>query len=167
MDKWLSVTELSDSVKVPESTVRRYLHKFERFFRYEQRGRGKKYHPESIVILKRITSLYDEGYESAEIKEVLSQKFAFTVGEIHEDLPSTTQPPHQNIEKQLVQLESFRQEQRQFNEELKQIIQVQQEYIANSLEERDRKMMAAMNELFETKKQLASTKKKKWWELWK
>ncbi len=62
MDSWLSVSQLSEMTEIPETTVRRYTHKFQDFFRYEKRGRGKKFHPDSIKVIQRIASLYEEDY---------------------------------------------------------------------------------------------------------
>lgn len=170
MEKWLSISQLSEVVETPETTVRRYLNKFSKYFRHEQIGRGKKYHPEAIEILNRIALLYNEDYETTEIEDLLSKEFAFTVddepGSEHEDSKNktTTQPPMENMEKQF---EEFKNQQEQFNRQLLQRLDEQQSYIQNSIEERDKKLMDGLREVQETKKLLASTKQKRWWEFWK
>ncbi len=62
--EWLSVTQLSNSLEIPETTTRRYLNNFEEYFRWEQVGRGKKYEPSSVEILQRIAMLYDTDRET-------------------------------------------------------------------------------------------------------
>jgi len=39
--EWLSVTELSKVLEIPETTTRRHLMNFEEYFRSQKIGRGK------------------------------------------------------------------------------------------------------------------------------
>lgn len=160
--KWLSVTQLSQVVKTPETTVRRYLNNFQEYFRSEKRGRGKKYHPESVEALQRISLLYSEDYETTEIKEILSNEFAFTV-DSDSNHESAIQPPGLNIGEEF---KEFKQQQEQFNKQLLKQLKDQQDYINKSIERRDRELLQAIREIQETKKQIATTKEKKWWKFW-
>lgn len=155
MDKWYSISQLSQLVEIPETTVRRYLNKFERYFRFEQRGRGKKYHPGSMEILQRIALLYTEEYEASEIEEVLSKDFAFTIDEGKKEV-TVIQSPNKNIE---LQFEEFKQQQEQFNKQLLNQLKKQQEYINNKLEERDRILIESIREIQEAKQEIASSNK--------
>ncbi|WP_212928082.1 MerR family transcriptional regulator, partial [Oceanobacillus sp. J11TS1] len=80
-EKWFSVAELSNHANVAESTARRYLNKFEKYFQYKKRSKGKKYHPRSVFILEKISMLYAEGYEPEEIEKILFDEFGFAVEE--------------------------------------------------------------------------------------
>src|SRR5699024_3703279 len=79
MKDWLSVSQLSKVSQIPETTVRRYLNNLEEYFRSEQIGRGKKYHPESLELLQRIAMLYSEDRETVEIKRILADEYSFVV----------------------------------------------------------------------------------------
>ena len=74
-------------------------------------------------------------------------------------------------------LEEFRNEQMNFNKTLLEQLQKQDDYIKNSINERDRKLMTALKESIETKKQIAAIaeevekekerNRKSWWQFWK
>ena len=166
MDKWLSVSQLSEVTEIPETTIRRYASKFSKYFRYEQRGRGKKYHPETIEIIKKIVFLYDNDYDAVKIDEILGQEFAFVVEGDKDE--TTNQPLIKPLDQQF---EEFKAQQEEFNRQLLQELQEHKDYIKNSLDRRDGELMNGMNQLLETKKQIAAVeekdKEKKWWQFWK
>src|SRR5690625_440596 len=160
MDKWLSISQLSEVTGIPETTVRRYANKFDKYFRYEHRGRGKKYHPDSIEIIKRIAFLFSEDYEFIDIDSILSKEFSFII----KNEETTIQPRVKSLYKQF---DEFNKEQEEFNNKLLKKIQEQQDYIQNYIDRRDEEYLNVLNQLQESKKQLAATKEKKWWQFWK
>lgn len=165
MDTWLSISQLSEVTEIPETTVRRYTNKFQAFFRYEKRGRGKKFHPDSIEVIKRIALLYEQDYEAEEIEKILAQDFPITVSD--DDQSTTNQPPVKSIEQQF---DEFKEQQEDFNEKLLEHLQEQQDYINKSIDRRDQELMQTLKEMQETKKLLIEqqkTTKKKWWQFWK
>lgn len=129
-EKWLSVAELSTYTKVPESSARRYLSKFTRFFYYKKRSRGKKYHPRSVFVLEKISMLYDEGYESEEIEKILSDEFGFAF----EEDEKANEPTF------LLQFDEFKKQQHEFNKVLIERLEEQQKFLHNALKECDKKM---------------------------
>lgn len=133
VEEWLSVSQLSKILEVPETTTRRYLNNFDEYFRSEQRGRGKKYHPESIEILQRIATLYSTDYETSEIKKVLAKEYAFTVEDSNQK-STTRQPPAYDIPGRF---EEFKHQQEQFNKQLLKQLQEQQDYIRENIEKPD------------------------------
>lgn len=137
MEDWLSVSQLSKIVEVPETSVRRYLTNFEEFFKFEQLGRGKKYHPSSIEILQRIVSLFRADRDTSEIKNILSNEYAFTI--TSEDEPIIPPAPYDVSKK----LDDFRNGQEDFNQKLLESIMQQQNYIEELVLSRDN----ALNEL--------------------
>lgn len=74
--KWLSVAKLSQDSGVPESTTRRYLNRFDKFMRYDNRSRGRRYHPACVDIVTLIQQLYADGMETEEVEETLAKKYA-------------------------------------------------------------------------------------------
>lgn len=162
MEKWLSVSQLSAETDIPETTLRRYTRNFPEYLRFEKVGRGMKYHPDSIVILKRIYSLYDGNYETLEIKKMLDRDFPINV-EDREGKEHSNSLLVVSLEKEF---EEFKQEQQEFNKQLLEQLQKQQNYIEKSIEVRDKKLMETLNEIRETKK-LEVESRKKWWKFWK
>lgn len=124
MVDWLSVAQLSKTLNIPETTTRRYLNNFEEYFRSEQIGRGRKFHPGSIEILQRIALLYGDDYETADIKRILADEYPFTVEDSNRD--TATHPPAYDISGKL---DVFQEQQEEFNKQLLRLLQEQQNYI--------------------------------------
>lgn len=163
MDKWLSVSQLSKETGIPETTLRRYIKNFSEYLRIEKIGRGIKCHPDSIVILKRIYSLYSDNYETLEIKDILGQDFPFNVDD-PEGLKGSGSLLAVSLEKEL---DEFKREQQEFNRKLLDQLKKQQDYIEKSIELRDKKLMEALNEIRDFKKLEAEKNRIKWWKFWK
>ena len=162
MDKMLSVSELSKITEIPESTVRRYISKFEAYFQYDARGKGKKYHPESVKVLKRIAALYSEDYQAHEIESVLATQFSFA---INNQQDTTNQLPA-TIEQQF---EEFKQQQDEFNRQLLERLDRQENYIKKLLEERAQPLLQNPQDTQpeEKKGTTEALNTKKWWHFWK
>lgn len=85
MGKWLSIVELSENSEISEKIMHEYLNSFEEFFCWEQVDTARKYDPDSIEILQRISMLYGTDHETMEIRKILADEFTFTVnGSEHE-----------------------------------------------------------------------------------
>lgn len=125
VDEWLSVAQLSKVASIPETTVRRYLNNLKEYFRSEQIGRGKKYHPDSVEVLQRIATLYDTDRETFEVKNILANEYAFVVDD-EDNKESTTELPAYDISGKL---EELRKNQDTFNKQLLQQLHEQQKYI--------------------------------------
>lgn len=149
VEEWISVSKLSKLLKMPETTTRRYLSNFEEYFRSEQIGRGKKYHPESIEILQRIAMLYSMDYETSEVKRILADEYAFAIDDGDKNI-TTTPPPAYDVSGKL---DEFQRKQEEFNKQLLQQLYEQQEKIKKLTERHD-------EEIQETK-QLISPEKQR------
>lgn len=75
MSKWYSVNELAKETGIAEPSLRRYISNFQPYFISKGGSRAKKYDPSAISILKRIKQLFDEGYETDGVREVIKQEF--------------------------------------------------------------------------------------------
>lgn len=148
MDEWLSVTYISRLLEIPETTTRRYLTNFEEYFRSEKIGRGRKYHPDTIDILRRIANLYDTDRETKEIKTILANELAFSLEDAEQE--STIQPPPYDISGKF---DEFQESQKNFNRKLLEQLELQQRYIEELIEGRD-------NAIYEVKR-LASPEEKR------
>lgn len=136
-EKWFSVAELSNYANVSESTARRHLNKFTKYFQYKKRSKGKKYHPSSVFILEKISTLYADGYDPEEIEKILFDEFGFPV----EDKQSADELIFS------VQFERFKKQQYEFNKLLIQKLDEQQKFIHKHLEKRDKELLRELNEI--------------------
>lgn len=166
MEKMLTVSELSKITEIPESTVRRYLTRFEAYFPFDSRGKGKKYRPDSIEVLKQIAVLYSEGYQANEIEPMLANRFPFT---INDSMDTTTQPQHKSIE---LQFEEFKEQQDEFNKQLLEKLEHQQNFIKKLLEDQNQSFLQNTQEIQLKEKeninqQAKSPEQKAWWKFWK
>ena len=112
---FLTISKMSELVNIPESTVRRYCNKFSEFMTYKDLAKGKRYSPKTIEIIEKISALYDGGYETSEIKEILSKKYAMTIlheGESDLSPPTATHVTNNRIIEELI---NFKKEQEIFN----------------------------------------------------
>lgn len=148
MMEWLSVSQLSKILEIPETTIRRNLNNFKEYFRSEQIGRGKKYHPGSVEILQRIATLYDADRETIEIRKILADEYAFEVLESSEN-ESTTYLPAYDVSGKL---DEFQQKQEKFNKELLEQLLEQQKYITELVESRDIAIQEAKRIISEEKR---------------
>lgn len=79
MKEWLDVMQLAEQTNLPDSTVRRYLMKFNDFFTYKGGKRSRRYESSAIRVLLRIKALYAEGFESSEVAKTLLDEFPVVV----------------------------------------------------------------------------------------
>lgn len=79
MKEWLDVMQLAEQTNLPDSTVRRYLMKFNEFFSYKGGKRSRRYESSAIRVLLRIKALYAEGFESSEVAKTLIEEFPVVV----------------------------------------------------------------------------------------
>lgn len=135
MIKWISIAQLSKILEIPETTTRRYVNNFEEYFRSEKIGRGKKYHPDSVEILKKIAMLYNSDYETLDINKILANEYSFEVS--NDEHEKTTQPPSYDL---FEKVGNFQQRQEEFNKQLLKQLQDQQEYIKKLIMTHEKEM---------------------------
>lgn len=79
MEEWLDVMQLAKQTNLPDTTVRRYLQKFNQFFTYKGGKRSRRYESSAIRVLLRIKALYAEGFETAEVAKTLNNEFPVVI----------------------------------------------------------------------------------------
>lgn len=98
MEEWLSIAEIADKSGIPENTARRYVGKFSDFIQVKSTGRAKKYPPETIGVVERISQLYQGGKSTDEIYELLSREQPLVVEVEQEEQPSLSLTPYEVME---------------------------------------------------------------------
>ncbi len=163
---------VSKILGVQESTLRKYCalmgkHNYE----FNKNTVGHRiFYKKDIEVIKKIVDLKNAG--SLTLNESVK-----TILESDIDDVSAVEPiSNPDYAKILDEFATFKNEQQQFNQQLIEQLQKQQDYIKNSIEERDKKLMFAIKESMEMRRQLVAAeeekkenekKKKSWWHFWK
>ncbi|WGE04207.1 DUF3967 domain-containing protein (plasmid) [Bacillus subtilis] len=156
-------TTVSKVLGVQESTLRKYCALMQKHgYEFHKNSVGHRvFYEKDIETLRKIVELKNSGSVtlSESVKSILDSDIDdVSVVKVASDIA------YKNL---LEEFSSFKQEQQHFNAELLKQLQSQQDYIKNSIEERDKKLMLALKESQEVKRGIATTKAKNWWEFWK
>jgi len=98
VEEWLSIAEIAEKTGIPENTARRYVGKFSDFIQVKSTGRAKKYPPDTIQVVERISQLYQAGKGTDEIYELLSREQPLMVRIDEEEQPSLSLSPYEVME---------------------------------------------------------------------
>ena len=132
MNEWLNIMELAERTKIPDTTVRRYITKFNVFFFHVGGTRSRRYKSSGVEVLLRIKALYDGGYESEEVARQLEQDFPMVLdgdrveGNLEKaDTPALfTAEDIWEIKQELKDLQDIKKELKATQEELKAVKEV-------------------------------------------
>lgn len=169
-EKWLSVAELASRSDIPESTARRYLKRFDAYFRFEQRVKGRKYHPDSVQILKEISVYYENEFMAEDIEELLAKHYPITVTPVEEtkEIESIRDNKTMATKEEMVllvqEMQAMRQEIaaiQQSNEEIRNENALLHKQLSDRINERDHLLMETMRVLQEQRKEIAAAKEEK------
>ena len=83
------------------------------------------------------------------------------------DITDIESMPSLSYEKILKEFKEFKNQQMEFNKKLLEQLEKQENHIKNSINERDLKLIAAIKESIETRKQIAEERRKSWWQFWR
>ncbi|MDN4495263.1 MerR family transcriptional regulator [Ureibacillus aquaedulcis] len=166
---------VSKIVGVPERTLRNYCSFMQdHHYDFQKNKNGHRiYYKKDVEIIKKIIDLKTSN--SLTMQQAVSEILGTTVEELKESPPKKSKEK-MDIHHLLEEFSTFKNEQMEFNKKLLEQLIKQEHYIKNSIEERDKKLMYAMKESMETRRQLAAaaeterereTKKKVWWQFWK
>ena len=75
-EELLTIKEIAQRLNVPESNIRYYRDKFERFLPYVGEGRKRRYKPEALEIFAFIVNEFAQNKSSEEVEKILAQKFS-------------------------------------------------------------------------------------------
>lgn len=168
MREWYSVKELAEKTNIPDTTIRRYIDKFNDFFIFKGGSRSRRYEDTAIKILIRIKTLFDGGYESEQVHEVLQKEFPMVVDDGKNEQTSESSMPALVTAEDFNELKRAQKEQQemnklllekmeaqeQFNKALLEQLKKQETYIRESLEKRDQSLMETMRVIQEERKML-------------
>ncbi|HWK22722.1 MAG TPA: MerR family transcriptional regulator [Ureibacillus sp.] len=162
---------------VNDSTLRGYCSLMEKHrYEFQKNKNGHRiYYKKDIEMIKKIIDLKNSS--SLTIKQAVGE----VLGEVAYEPNGTGKRSSEKMDMNLLlhEFTAFKSEQMEFNKKLLEQLMKQEQYIKNSIEERDKKLMFAMKESMETRRQLAvaeaerekererDKKKKVWWQFWR
>lgn len=156
---------VSKMLGVQESTLRKYCALMQKHqYEFNKNSVGHRiFYPRDVEIIKGIVTLKNLG--SLTLNEAVK---AILDSDI-DDITDTAPIRNPDYSKLLEEFEAFKKTQMQFNQKLLERLEKQQSYIENSIDERDKKLMLAIKESMETRRQIAAEeeKKKSWWKFWR
>ena len=74
-EELLTIKEIAQRLNVPESNIRYYRDKFERFLPYVGEGRKRRYKPEALEVFALIVNEFAQNKNSEEVEKSLAHKF--------------------------------------------------------------------------------------------
>lgn len=174
---------VSNILGVQESTIRKYCSLMQKHnYEFNKNTAGHRiFYKKDIEVIKKIIDL--KNASSLTLNQAVKIILDSGVEDIDgiSDIPSISSTDYSKLLHEFAtykkeQLE-FHKEQIEFNKKLIEQLQNQEEYIKNSINERDTKLMLALKESMETRRQIvadvvieleaAQKKKKQWWKFWK
>ena len=151
--------EVAERLQMGNSTLRRWCLELEKqgyvFSKGEQESRA--FTEQDVLILEKIRKLHNEGEKlKYVIKQVINEQ---------EQVLLTPQSTPRSVDKDW-QIERAQLKQ-ELLAEIKQELLSSEQRIFHKLEDRDQLLMQYVREMQETKKIMAATQQKKWWQFWK
>ena len=176
---WLSAEEVAKEIKVSAMTIKRNCQTYSSFLNFQQ-GEKNKYliHQECIPVFQFIAKMRNKrNLQTKQIIKLLSKEGLPEYIDI-EPIQITKQQPEQiqvgEVVVAIQELDRIVAERvsellKKHEENLKEWLteQQKQQQDFQKIDERDQNLMAMIRENQETKKLLAATQQKKWWQFWK
>jgi len=154
---------VSKVLGVQSSTIRKYCALMQKYgYEFNKNSVGHRvFYKKDILIIKEIVELKNSG--SLTLTDAVQTILNLDIADIT-DIESM---PSLSYEKLLKEFEEFKNQQMEFNKKLLEQLEKQEDYIKNSINERDLKLIAAIKESIETRKQIAEERRKSWWQFWR
>lgn len=174
-------SSVSKLLGVQESTLRKYCTLMQKYnYEFNKNSIGHRvFYKKDIDIIKKIVDLKNS--TSLTLNQAV-MKILNAAIDSTDDMTPTESIPNLEIKKIFEEFSNYKNEQMEFNKQqaefnktLIEQLQKQENYIKNSLEERDNKLMIALKETMEVRRQIAAAeieekvekKKKSKWKFWK
>ncbi|HDR3891054.1 TPA: DUF3967 domain-containing protein [Bacillus cereus] len=181
---WLSAEEVAKEIKVSAMTIKRNCQTYGSFLKFQQ-GEKNKYliHRECIPVFQFIAKMRNKrNLQTKQIIELLSKERFPEYIDI-EPIQTTEQQTEQTqVGQGVVAIqeldrivtervsEQLKKHEKSLKEWLTEQQKQQQEFqriVLQKIDERDQNLMSMIRETQETKKLIAATQQKKWWQFWK
>jgi DNA-binding transcriptional MerR regulator len=159
-----SPKDIADLLNIKESTLRKYSLMLEEVgYTFHKNDRNQRwYEDKDVMAFKKVIALKNSG--DMNLKKAIEAVYMWSNGQSM-SLPSTdTKTDISRYTEDMNDLKSMVAEQGKQIAELKEIVQQQNTYINERLEERDRTLMQSLREVQEIKQIAATEENKSWWQ---
>lgn len=171
---WLSAEEVAKEIKVSAMTIKRNCQTYSSFLKFQQ-GEKNKYliHQECIPVFQFIAKMRNKkNLQTKQIIELLSKEGFPEYIDIEPIQVGQKVIAVQELDR--IVAERVSEQLKKHEENLKEWLTEQQKQqqdfqkaVIQRMDERDQNLMAIIRENQETKKLIAATQQKKWWQFWK
>jgi len=181
---WLSAEEVAKVTKVSAMTIKRNCQTYSNFLKFQQGEKNKYFiHQECIPIFQFIAKMRNKkNLQTKQIIELLGKEGFPEYIDI--EPIQTTKPQSEQIQVkqgivaiqdlEMIVAERVSEQLKKHEGNLKEWLTEQQKQqqdfqktVLQRMDERDQKLMTMIRETQETKKLIATTQQKKWWQFWK
>lgn len=155
--QWFSVAEVESQTGIPNQTIRRYINNHGVYLNPKKRGKGYFLSEESVKVIQEIRKLYDEGMTAQLVNDTLQERnipMVITVSEGEQTMNIQVGEALSSMKKSI-------DEQNEVIRSLAEQMKKQQEYIDNRLEERDQRLISAIRESQDARREIAAEKEEK------
>ena len=154
---------VSTILGVQSSTLRKYCALMQKCgYEFNKNSVGHRvFYTRDISVIKQIVELKNSS------SLTLTEAVQTILNSDLSDITDIESMPSMSNEDILKEFKEFKNQQMEFNKRLLEQLEKQEDYIKNSINERDLKLMAAIKESLETRKQIAEEKRKSWWQFWR
>lgn len=174
-----NTSTVSKLLGVHDKTLRNYCSLMQNcHYEFQKNRNGHRlYYKKDIELIKKIIDL--KNATSISLNDAVKTVLQAHMGEIDTTAApkkESTAKSNADFDKILDEFSAFKNEQMEFNKRLLEQLIKQENYIKTSIEERDKKLMFAMKESMEARRQLAAaaaeaeeqekSKKRVWWKFW-
>lgn len=151
--------EIAKRLAIEPVTVRKYVQLLEdKGYIYEKNEQNwRVFGEEDLKSLEYFVVLRSTGISVEQAAERVASLYQHKLSVSNTDIAIQAENP----------LMQFIESQEKFNRELLDRLDRQQEYIDQRLNQRDELLVTALREILDSKKQIASSEKKKWFQFWK
>lgn len=181
---WLSAEEIAKEIKVSAMTIKRNCQTYSSFLKFQQ-GEKNKYliHQECIPAFQFIAKMRNKrNLQTKQIIELLSKEGFPKYIDIEPNQTIKQQPEQMQIKQGFITVQDFdrvvaervseqlKKHEKNLKEWLTEQQKQQQDFqkaIVQRMDERNQNLMTMIRETQETKKLIAATQQKKWWQFWK
>ncbi|MBD8016818.1 MerR family transcriptional regulator [Planococcus wigleyi] len=175
IQEWYSIAELAEKTRISEPSLRRYITKFHPYFMSKGGNRAKKYDSTAIDVLLRIKKLYDAGYETIGVADVIKHEFPVIINdnkrdkteESHSARALATTEDVTELKKVLTEVNQKLAKQEEFNALLIQKLEDQNRFIKEALENPPPLLLEKKTDEEEAAKPAKELKKRFWSRLFK
>lgn len=156
MEKIYSSKDVAKRLSIEPVTVRKYSQMLEEqgYIFTKDNNNWRQYSEDDIEYFKHVLSMRSMGKSLDESMQHIASLY-------HAKM--SIRQPDISLQEKENQLIEFMKNQQEFNQKILERLETQEQRQS----ERDQNLMKTLNELQESKKQIAATKQKKWWKFWK